>query len=248
MPILAAKVDISGPLAAFENLRRDQLPWVIARTLTALAKDGQAAAQALERQVFRLRNDWIVRNTKITPAQKTRLVAEVLEDTRNRRGKVGDFLDEQETGESRRGFVVVRGGKFAGVYRAIATKYVNPFGNSIPRELMPQNLLDAVNGRYTTYNRKGQIALKNQRLVNGMAFFVQKLTGGALAICGRRPGSQEALPFYILTPSAHLRGIFPLQRKVSEVVQARLEERFKAAAIETIGNDLLRGSGLRIKL
>jgi len=244
MPILSAKVDISGPLAAFQNLRRDQLPWTIARALTATAVAGQAASRRLEGQVFKMRNDWIVRNTKITAARKTSLVATVYEAARNRKGLVGDYLSDQESGASRGGFVLVEGRK----YRAIPTKYVSPFGRVIPRELLAQNLLTAINGRFSTINRKGQIALRNQRLVNGMAFFVQKLTKGDLAICGRRPGQREAMPFYILVASVKLRARFPMFHTVQQMAEETFPVNFRNSAIETIGNDLLRGSGLRIRL
>jgi hypothetical protein len=244
MAILSAKVDVSGPLAAFQNLRRDQLPWTIARALTKTALAGQAASRRLEGEVFRMRNDWIVRNTKITPAQKGMLVATVYEDTRNRKGVVGDYLSDQETGATRGGYVSVEGRR----YRAIPTKYLNPFGRVIPRELLPQNLIGAVAGRYTSFNRKGQIVLKNQRLVNGMVFFVQKLKGGDLAICGRQPHSHDAKPFYILINSARIPGRFPMFATVQRVTQETFPENFRNAAIETMGNDLLWGSGLRIKL
>lgn len=244
MALLSAKVDISGPLAAFQNLRREQLPWTIARALTKTAQDAQAGTRTLEGQVFKLRNDWITRNTKITAARKTSLVASVFEDARNRKGGMGDFLGDQEYGAERDGFVVWEGRP----YRVIATKYLNPFGRVIPRELQAQSLLSAVNGRYTTRNRKGQIAVKDQRLVNGMVFFVVKLKSGALAICGRKPHMQEAIPFYILVTKAHLRGIFPMFPMVESIVAAKFQENFKTAALETIGNDLLRGSGLRIRL
>jgi hypothetical protein len=244
MAILGAKVDVSGPMAAFQNLRREQLPWTIARALTKTAQAAQISVRRLEGEVFRMRNDWIVRNTKITPATKSLLVATVYEDIRNRKGIVGDYLSDQEAGGTRPGYVTVEGRR----YRAIPTKYLNPFGRVIPRELLPQNLLGAVAGRFTTYNRKGQIALKNQRLVNGMVFFVQKLKGGDLAICGRRPHTQDALPFYILIHSARISARFPMFVTVDRVAQGTFPENLRNAAIETMGNDLLRGSGLRIKL
>lgn len=246
--MLSARVNVDGPMRAFGELRREQLPWIIARALTRTAQDGQTASRRLEGEVFKLRNDWLTRNTKITPAQKTALVATVYEDARNRAGRVGDYLSDQEDGATRGGFVTVRDGEFSGTYRAIPTKYVTPFGRVIPRELLPQNLLSSVAGRYTTFNRRGQIALKNQRLVNGMVFFVQKLSRGDLAICGRRPGMHEALPFYILARAAQVSGRFPMAQTVIALAEERFPENFRLAAIETLGNDLLRGSGLRVKL
>jgi hypothetical protein len=251
MPILSMSVDVDGPLKAFADLRQNQLPFTIARALTMTAQDSQAAMRELEGKVFRLRNDWLVQNTRIKAATTTNLVAQVYEDTRNRSGSAPDYLSDQETGGLRVGFVRWNGN----VYRAVPTKYLNPFGGVIPRELAAQNLLGAVNGKYTitVMKRVGDFkyqrnAVRRQNRVQTMAFFVVKLKDGTLALCGRNAGSQEAIPLYILVAGAHVSGIFPAFDTVSEVATAKFPENLTKAATETIANDLLRGSGIRIKL
>lgn len=244
MPILSAKVDIDGPLQAFEKLRAKQLPWTIARALTQTAKEGQGGARKLEGEVFKLRNDWTVQSTKIVAATNNNLVAQVLTDTANRKSGAPDYLGDQESGGDR----VPVGGR---MHRAVPTQYLlRMCGSSgvIPDELRPRNLLGAVNDRYSGWNRKGQIALRNQKIVRGMVFFLANLPGGSLAIYGRYWTERDAYPMYVLTPEAHLRAIFPMEKTVVEIVEANFPENFSKAATETIANDLLHGSGLRVKL
>lgn len=238
---MSAKVDISGPLAAFQGLRREQLPWTIARALTMTAQDAQAATRDVERRVFKLRNDWVVRNTKIKPAQKTILRAEVLTDTENRETGAPDFLSMQQNGGER----VPVGGR---MHRAVPTTYLRKIcPGIIPDEMRPKAMLKfaEIGGKYVT--RRGR--LRGQSATSrGMVFFLQKLPGGSQAIYGRYITDKRAYPMYVLIPEAHLRAIFPMFPTVEAVVNARFAENFKKAAIETLGNDLLRGSGLRVKL
>lgn len=249
--MLGIRVDIDGPRAGCANLRDSQLPFTIARALTMTAQAGQAAMRALEGNVFRLRNDWLTRNTRITAATTENLTATVYEDTRNRSGSAPDYLSDQESGGTRAGFVRWNGT----TYRAVPTRYLNPFNNVIPRELAAQNLLNAVDGKYTVsvLRREGDFryqrnSVRNQRLVQGMAFFVVNLNDGTLAICGRHQGSREAIPFYILATAAQLRDIFPAYNEVQQAAEATFTANFSKAATETIANDLLRGSGLQVKL
>ena len=251
MSLINITVDIDAPRAALRELRDKQLPFTIAKALTYTAQDGQAESRRVEGQVFKLRNDWLTYNTKIKAATKDNLVAVVYEDSRNRKGDAPDYLGDQEDGGIRGGYLKIAGAE----YRAIPTKYLNPFGTVIPRELMPQNLLQAADGKYTvTVTRRigdfkyQRNAIRRQQLVRGMSFFVVQLTNGTLAICTRIPPSQEAIPFYILTPSARVGGIFPMQETVERVVDAKFEENFHKAGLETIASDLLRGSGIEVRL
>ena len=240
MPILGAKVDISGPLAACQNLRREQLPWTIARALTKTAQYGQTAGRRIEGLVFKLRNDWTVRNTKIKAATKSSLMAVVFTDTANYHTGAPDYLERQQDGGER---VPVNGRKHV----AIPTNYLRRLtGNGpIPDRLRPKTMLQfATIGPPT----KGQARKRRGAIRDGMYFFLVTLHSGAYAILGRYVTDKRAYPMYILVTEAHLRGRFPLEKTVIEICDTRFQENFKTAAIETLGNDLLRGSGLRVKL
>jgi len=241
MAILGMKVDISGPMAAFGGLRREQLPWTIARALTKTAQDARAATVDVERRVFKLRNDWVTRNTRIKPAQKTALVAEVFTDTGNRKTGAPDFLGDQQSGGER----VPVGGR---MHRAVPTTYLRRMcPGVIPDELRPKAMLQYAELGGKRQTRRG--GLRGQSAaIRGMVFFLQRLPGGSPAIYGRYITDKRAYPLYVLIPEAHLKAIFPMLQTVQDVVQARFGDNFRNAAIETIGNDLLRGSGLRVKL
>jgi hypothetical protein len=241
LAILGAKVNIDGPLTAFQDMRREQLPWTIARALTKTAQQGQAAGREMEGRVFKLRNDWTVRNTKIKAATKNQLAAQVLTDTANRRSGAPDYLVDQQDGGER----VPMNGR---MHRAVPTKYLRKMcPGVIPDELRPRAMLQYAELQGKRRTRKG--GLRGQSAaIRGMVFFLQKLHSGAYSIMGRYMTERTAYPMYILITEAHLRGRFPLEKTVVDICEKYFPENFKSAAIETIGNDLLRGSGVRIKL
>lgn len=242
MAILGIKVDISGPLAAFQNLRRDQLPWTIARALTKTAQDGQAAGRRLEGEVFKLRNDWTVRNTRIRPATKTELTSIVFTDTSNHVTGAPDYLGPQQDGAEK----VPHNGR---MHIAIPTTYLRQItGNGpIPDRYRPRTMLQFAQAGPPT---KGQMRKRNAAIRDGWYYFMQTLRSGVDCIMGRyvHDPRDAARVFYLLVTEAQIRGRFPLEKTVIQICDARFEDNFRTAALETIGNDLLRGSGLRIRL
>lgn len=251
MALLGIKVDVDGPMRAFKGLREEQLPFTIARALTMTAVNARDETRSLEKNVFTLRNDWTQQRTLTRAATKQSQVAEVYTDTENRTSGAPDYLPRQEDSGIKRpsGRVNVDGRS----YIAVPTRYFrNKFGKIIPAELQARNLLGAVGGRFTAMRRtKGggrQIALRGQKIVRGYVFFVQELKGGNLAIMGRNPDGRDPEPFYILITEAHIPAIFPAFEKVESVAQAVFSENFSKAAAETMANDLLRGSGISVKL
>ena len=240
--MLSAKVDISGPMAAFQNLRREQLPWTIARALTKTAQDVQGASRQLADRVFKTRNDWTVRNIKIKAATKTQLMAVVFTDTANHHSGAPDYLGPQQDGAEK----VPHNGR---MHIAIPTKYLRQItGNGpIPNKYRPRTMLQFAQAGPPT---KGQMRKRSAAIRDGWYYFLQTLHGGGYCIMGRYVAAprDQARGFYLLVTEAHIRGRFPMERTAIEICDMRFEENFRNAAIETIGNDLLRGSGLRIKL
>ena len=225
------KADISEVVAGLHDFEQTQLPFAIARTLTALAKDSQAAVQENVKRSFTLRNTWTEKGIRIVPAKKTggaadgQITATVYTDTANRVTGAPDYLGRQETG----GEKVPFGGH---QYIAVPTKYLRQMcPGPIPAELRPRNLLGATGGRYTTFNRKtGGIVLKNQVRVRGFEFFLQKIKDGHMAILGRYMTDRDAYPFYLLITEAHVRksGLL-MEETVRRVVDENFQQRWQAA-------------------
>ncbi len=242
MPAISIKVDIDGPRAALENLRAEQLPFTIARSLTIAAQSGQAVAREEEATVFKLRNDWTTRNTKIKAATKQNLVAEVYTDTANRATGAPDYLPGQQSGREK---VPVNGRQ----HIAIPTEYLKKMVGDgiIPQELRPKALLAYAQNGGKRMTRGGKLRSQSAR-IRGMVFFLQRLQSGAYAIFGRYMTDREAYPMYLLVSEVHIRGRFPMEATVEKRVQDIFPELFKKAAAETIANDMLRGSGIQVKL
>lgn len=227
MPGFHVKVDTTKSVAGVRELETKQLPFVLAKSLTDTVKDGQAEVQRNVRAAFKLRNTWTVQGIRIKPADKRgnngRIEADVHTDTANRKTGAPDYLGRQEEG----GEKVPHGGR---QYIAVPTKYLRQMAPGvIPAELRPRNLLGAVGGRYSATNRKGQIALKNQRRVRGFEFFLQRLKHGEMAIVGRYFTDRDAYPFYLLIPHARVkRSRMEMVRTVERVANDRFGRHWDA--------------------
>jgi hypothetical protein len=258
--LVKLKVDVDGPLRGIRMLKDEQLPFTIARSLTMTAQDAQKTVRGVERFVFQLRNDWTVQNTKITPATKQTLMAEVYTDTGNRKTGAPDYLPPQESGGEK---VPVGGHQFL----AIPTRYLYKYtsrNRPIPDNLRPKALLppDAqagvrysggfVAGRGEGIKRAiGKATMK--RLKTGeFEAFVQTAKSGTVCIFVKHgglgfSGAQDAEPWYILVREAHIRPRFPITEIVTQVVDKTFSANFTRAAAEVGVNDALRGTGLSVK-
>jgi hypothetical protein len=218
---LKATVDVSEAVAGLDDLQKRQIPFALAKTLTGCAKVGQGKVQENLGGKFTLRNNFTRQGIRIKPASKNGAVieADVHTDTANRATGAPDYLLPQEEG----GEKVPHGGH---EYLAVPTRYLRQMApGAIPAELRPRNLLGAVGGRYTAITRKkGQIALRNQRIVHGFIFFVQDIRDGHKAIMGRYMTDREAYPFYLLIPEAHIKPRLEMQQEVETAVRAAFPE------------------------
>ena len=252
--------DVDGPLRGLGKLREEGLPFTIARALTMTAQDAQAVVRQVERGVFNTRNDWTVRNTKITPATKETLMAEVYTDTGNRTTGAPDYLEKQQDGGER---VPVSGHRYLAVPTRYLWKYTSQ-NKPIPDNLRPRAILPAdaqfgvqYGGSFAGGRAKGEkraIAKATLKKLGQSEFvgFVQKTKGGTLCIFVRHGGlgfhgAADAEPWYVLTPSAHIPAIFPMADVVEQVVLMNFELNMTRAAAEVAVNDELRGSGLQVK-
>ncbi len=224
MPIRTS-VDITKAIEGLHSLQKDQIPFALAKSLTATAKDGQAAVKAALPSKFTLRNRFVEGGIRITPAKKNgpRIEADVHTYTANSNSGAPGFMARQESGEER---VPVQGRH----HIAVPTRYLRQMApNAIPTELRPRVLLGIVGDRYSTRNKKGQISLVSTRRVRGFVFFLQQMHDGNSAIMGRYFSDRDAYPFYLLIPDAQVRPRLGMAEIVDRVAQANLLKNWEEA-------------------
>jgi len=221
---LRVGLDVSGVVSGLDDLQKRQLPFALASTLTGCAKDGQAAVQGSLSGKFTLRNSFTRQGIRIKPAEKKtqRIEADVHTDTANRSTGAPDYLVAQQEGAEK----VPHAGR---QYLAVPTKYLRQLAPGvIPQELRPRNLLGAVGGRYTAITRRTkQASLRNQRLVQGFVFFVQRMRDGHQAIMGRYWTDRDAYPFYLLIPAARIDPKLDMEKTVRTAVERAFPDRWK---------------------
>ncbi|WP_446744300.1 hypothetical protein [Silvibacterium acidisoli] len=216
------KVDVTAAVQGLHELEKQHIPFALAATLTKVVKGAQGEVQGQLPSRFTLRNDFTQKGIRIKPAEKKSAVieADVHTDTANRKTGAPDYLGKQEDGGERVAF----GGHS---HIAIPTKYLRQMigeSSPIPAELRPKALLTAVNGRYATRTRKGQMALRNQVTVRGMVFFVQQSRSGTPMIMGRYWTDHEAYPFYILARSVRTKPRLAMDKTVETYVQQNFQK------------------------
>jgi len=246
--LLNIKVDVDGPLAACKELRENQIPFTIARALTMTAIEARDAVRVEEKRVFHTRNDWTTSRTLVKMATKQDLTAQVYTDTANRKTGAPDYLPRQEEGGIKRpsGYgVQFQGGSYLAVPTKVLLRMIG--GGIMPAKYRPTNmLLSATLGPPT----KGQMRRRRAQLREGMYYFIVTFKSGKLGVMGRNANDARdaAVPLYILTPDAHVTARFPMDQTVKDVVEQSFSGNFSKAAIEVMGNDLLRGSGVSVRL
>lgn len=235
MPTFNVKLDATEVVKGLFDLQKNQLPYAMARSLTVTAKDAQVAVQGGLSKKFHLRNNWTVQGIRVKPAEKKQwpITADVHTDVANRRTGAPDYLAPQEDGAEK----VPIGGRH---HLAIPTKYLRRMVSGvIPEELRPRNLLGAVGGRFAGRNRKGQIALKGQKLVKGFEFFLFPDPQNPKWIMGRYFTDRDAYPFYVLVPHGRIKPSLHMQKTVENIVNDRFARNW-----EVVWQDIIR-KGLR---
>ena len=121
-------------------------------------------------------------------------------------------------------------------------------GQIIPSWARPQQLLQNIKSRGSRRRGGPEGPTVRGFVTMGHVFFATTLKSGTKAIMGRAVGSRDALPMYMLIRSAHIPAIFPAFEEVQQTAERTFPANFSKAATEVIANDLLRGSGVRVKL
>jgi hypothetical protein len=230
--VINLKADFD-PLTKDIDEKNRQLPFAIALTLTKVAQDGQAAGRKEEGAVFRNRNDWTVRNTKITPAKKTDLVAEVYTDTANRQTGAPDYLVGQEDGRER---VPIQGRQHIAIPTKFLYQLIGGQDKIIPDWLRPKAMLGyaSLSGNYV--NRRGKTVRGNAQ-TRGYYFFLVRFKSGKKGIMARQVNDppNAALPMYVFVTHANIRKRLHLQDDVAQAIDVQLQKRWDEALMEVFG-------------
>jgi hypothetical protein len=252
--LVKLSVDVDGPLRGIRKVRDEALPFTIVRAVTMTAIDAQTIVRQVERGVFNLRNDWTTRQTKITPATKQTLMAEVYTETGSRTSGAPDYLPRQQDGGER---VPLSGHRYLAIPTSYLFKYTSR-GRPIPDNLRPRAILPADAELGVHYaggfnsgagSAKRVIGKATMRKLGSREYiaFTQQTKSGALCIFVRRGAGSDAEPWYLLVRDAHVRPRFPMGDVVAQVVNSNFDHNFSRAAAEVAVNDQLRGSGLTVK-
>jgi hypothetical protein len=256
--LVGIQVDVDGPLKAMRELRTTQIPYTIARALTMTAKDARDSLRKEEAQLFTLRNDWTQKRTLTEMATPRDLTAQVYTDTTNRKTGAPDYLLPQEEGKVKKPYGVLQwqGVAYIGVPTVYLRALVGP--GPVPTWAKPQNLIKGADTPRRTY-WSGKKSIENYRqlksatrewVVNGHVFFINYTSHeGDLALYVRNPGHRYPIqPVYLLIREATIKANLHAYDDIERVVAANFPENFSKAATEVMGNDLLRGSGVSVKL
>ena len=233
------------PLLEGLNLAHKQVPFALAKTLTKTAQDAQAVVQRVEKSggIFRTRNDWTTRNTKIKPATKASLAAEVYTDTGNE--KAPDYLAPQQDGAEK---VPHNGHRYIAIPTTYLRRYVSA-NRVIPDNLRPSALLPAgaqlgkeYSGTFAGGRANGEkrVITKGslKKLGNGdFVAFLQTAKSGTVCIFVRHGGlgykaARGAEPWYTLVKEASIKPRFPMDKIVEQVVLMNAEGTFKKVITE----------------
>lgn len=220
------------------------LPFAIARTLTAVAQDGQEAGREQVGKVFKERNDWTRRNIRITPATKNSQVAEVYTDTSNKSTGAPDYLPPQEDGGEK---VPVNGRQ----HLAIPTKYLRRIvgdDKPIPDYLRPNAMLAYAANKGSWENRRGKM-VRGTAATRGVYFFKVQFKSGAFGIMMRNAhdARDAALPMYVFVRSAHIRERLHLEETVKLAIDEKLARRWEESFAKTVVENGLRGEAIQVR-
>lgn len=244
--LIKLSCNIDDAVAQVRALNEEQLPFILAKSLTKVAQVAQGQVRLTVDRRFTTRNEWTKTNIKITPATKSTQTSEVYTDTGNRKTGAPDYLPRQEEG----GEKVPYGGH---KYLAIPTSYLwryTPKSRPLPDNLRPTALLpaganvgDTFSGQFSAGSRSNgtrKVITRRtlRKLGNGeFVAFLQKTKGGTLCIFVRHggmgySGARDAEPWYTLIRSAHIQPRFGMEQTVKETVDSAFAEIFVETAKE----------------
>jgi len=95
----AVKIDTTDFIKYLTHLERDQLPYVLAKTVTDIAKGAQAEIQKAMPRKFHIRNPWTIKGVRIEPGKKAQVKKTGQAEAAVTH--IDPFMKKQEEGASR---------------------------------------------------------------------------------------------------------------------------------------------------
>lgn len=216
-------VDLQGVEKHLNEIERRQVPYATALTLTRLAQLGQKAVRATLPEIFHLRNDWTVRNIRITPAKRgdIRAGSAVRTATENRLTGAPDYMPQQEYGNIR----MPHAGR---MHICIPTLYLRDITGNGPIRGMwrPHALIAATKEAYAapkSIRRRGEVSPATP---TGFICWIPKDGGATTVLWGRKAhhGQYPIHALYILVDEAVVHARLGMHATVAEEVSQSVEE------------------------
>lgn len=204
-------VDIEKTLQDLTSLERKQFPYVVAQTLTQLAKGAQETIRAGMPSRFHLRSRWEQMGVRIEPARKS--------DVRSTGSceavvkHIDTYMSRQETGGMKR-----VSGKRLAIPEKSAAAAMRSGSGAIARKWKPGELLKDYGKGRKTYGRRGMRRAPQPFII---------ARGGSVAIAVRRLEGRYPLKYlYVLKPEANVQPRFDFEKTVRAYVAANYAKRF----------------------
>ncbi len=213
-------VDLQGVEKHLNEIERRQVPYATALTLTRLAQLGQKAVRATLPEIFHLRNDWTIRNIRITPAKRgdIRAGSAVRTATENRKTGAPDYMPQQEYGNIK----MAHGGRR---HICIPSDYLRELTHNGPirAAMRPHALLQATEDAYAGRGRAGR-RQSSPQTPTGWICWIPK--GSQTVILGRRCNdrTEQTHVLYILVDEAVVHARLGMEGTVAEEVSQSVDE------------------------
>jgi hypothetical protein len=211
---ISVETNASDVARSFERIVGRHLPFVTAKTLTELAKQGQAQVKSELPERFTIRNTWVARGIRIEPAQKRAWphVFSVI-------GTRDEFMVQHQTGEDKR------------PRRSDALAIPNVAEGGRPGEIVRRS------GRIPK-------RLKPRTLLKGRKAFMQRVKGHWVILQRTTKKRYPVRFLYGMRDSADIKEAWEFDDTVRAVVKKRYEHLFWKFANDAIKPEALRLRGL----
>lgn len=212
------RIDTRATEKALSDIERKQFPFVLAKTVTGLAKGAQEQIRKELPRRFHIRNTWTAKGIRIEPAQKATVKSKgfaeaVVKD-------VDPYMATQEAGGPKR---LRSHGRATGTRKRIAVP-IDP-------------KLRTTTGKIRSGKKPAQILNKTTSRGIHKAFIIKAASGVAL-IAMRSTKKRFPLKFlYTLTPKARIQPRFHFK----ETVQSYTDKNFKRVFDSTMRKALSEG-------
>lgn len=235
---ISVEPDARKCLAQLNRIERSQWPFALAMALTNVAKDGQVAVQLQTRLAFALRNQFVPRGVRITPAQKSDIqrFGLAMSDVHTAE-RISSFMPVHETGGKRRpvaaGAGSDKGRSLAYPGKELPASYRTGSGR-IKERWRPSALL---RGYYTGARGKSKgKQIRVGRKSQGKAFIIRSATGVPIVVRRAGPGAYPLQRLYVFFPEAKIKPVWRFEDTVVTAVKRDFPGRLRQAMQKALGS------------